>query len=212
MASFYNSSLFSQVQVSKEPLHRLVIENQFIRLLDVWIEPGDTTQFHIHSTPSFFTQFTDRTLSSQIKGQEWVQENSKAGNAWYKPFSPDKLVHRVTNTDTASFHVIDIELLKAYDANQSIPDVAMSLPLLFENEKVYGYKVTDASLLIPDMIGRGPMVTELISGGPMGLHNLFSGETEMIKAGQFLFIEPNTYFHFTSESSAPIEMVICELK
>ena len=51
------TSIFTQVPVSEEPMHRIVFQNEYIRLLDVWIEPGDTTKFHINSTPSLFTQF-----------------------------------------------------------------------------------------------------------------------------------------------------------
>ena len=50
--------LTAQVQVSKEPRHKKVLENKYIRLLDVNIPPGDTSLFHIHSTPSVFLHFT----------------------------------------------------------------------------------------------------------------------------------------------------------
>jgi quercetin dioxygenase-like cupin family protein len=51
---FYSIAIKAQVQVREEPRHRPVLENKYIRLLDVWLPPGDTTLFHIHSTPSVF--------------------------------------------------------------------------------------------------------------------------------------------------------------
>ena len=54
----HTAVLSAQVQVSKEPLHKKVLENKYIRLLDVWMQPGDTSLFHIHSTPSVFVHFT----------------------------------------------------------------------------------------------------------------------------------------------------------
>ena len=39
------------VAVSKEPLHKNVFENQYVRVLDLHIPPGDTTLFHKHQSP-----------------------------------------------------------------------------------------------------------------------------------------------------------------
>lgn len=101
----------AQVQVSKEPNHKNVLENKYIRLLDVWIKPGDTSLFHIHSTPSLFLHFTNTAVCVQIKGNAWTKNKNTAGNASYTSFLKDTLVHRVSNCDTVPFHVTDIEIL-----------------------------------------------------------------------------------------------------
>jgi len=207
-----SGSLSAQMQVSKEPRHRLVIENEYIRLLDVWIEPGDTTEYHKHSTPSVFCYYTNTLVRTQKKGEPWESNQNIAGKAWYESFTPDPKIHRVTNIDTAAMHVVDVEMLKAYDANQSIPDVAMDLPLLFENEKVYAYSVTSASQLSNTIVGRGPIIAELISGSSLVFQNEMTGETDEIKAGQFKYVDPNAFFKFTSKGKGQIQMVLFELK
>jgi len=83
------SMLTAQVQVSKEPLHKKVLENKYIRLLDVWIQPGDTTLFHIHSTSSVFLQFTNTTVGIQIKGKDWAKTHNIEGSASYRSFLND---------------------------------------------------------------------------------------------------------------------------
>ena len=105
---FTSSMLSAQVQVSKEPRHKKVLENKYIRLLDVWIPPGDTTLFHIHSTPSVFVPFTTTVVCSQIKGKAWETSKNTEGNASYRSFANDIVVHRVSNCDTVPFHVTDI--------------------------------------------------------------------------------------------------------
>ena len=77
----YSSILTAQVQVSKEPHHKNVLENKYIRLLDVWIKPGDTTLFHMHSTPSLFLFLTDTYAGSQIM---WGRNGQKARMKWAK--------------------------------------------------------------------------------------------------------------------------------
>ena len=58
----FHSFLFANAQpaVKDEPRHHNVFENEYIRILDVFLPPNDTTQYHIHSTPSVFTTFTKR--------------------------------------------------------------------------------------------------------------------------------------------------------
>ena len=72
-----------------------MIENKYIRLLDVWLQPGDTTGYHIHSTPSVFLHFTTTWTGSQIQGRDWVKSQSIAGYAWYTSYIPDSVIHRV---------------------------------------------------------------------------------------------------------------------
>ena len=108
---FFSCTLSAQVQVSKEPRHKNVLENKYVRLLDVKMQPGDTTMFHIHSTPSVFVHFTNTVVCSQIKGKEWKKDKNTEGNASFRSFVNDTLVHRVSNCDTVPFHVTDIEIL-----------------------------------------------------------------------------------------------------
>src|SRR5215218_212725 len=98
---------FSQVPVREEPRHKPVLQNKYIRLLDVWLPPGDTTMYHIHSTPSLFVVLTSTLTTSQTRGGPWVSDRSNAGKTWYRSFINDTLVHRVSNIDTAAFHVND---------------------------------------------------------------------------------------------------------
>ena len=132
--------LTAQVQVSKEPRHKKVLENKYIRLLDVNIPPGDTSLFHIHSTPSVFLHFTTTVVCSQIKGKEWVTAKNTQGYAWYRSFVNDTLVHRVSNCDTVPFHVTDVELLSAYKAAKILQPLPFNV--LFENEKLSAYLLT----------------------------------------------------------------------
>src|SRR5436190_5589694 len=101
----------AQVQVSKEPHHKNVFENNYLRILDVHIEPHDTTLFHIHSTPSVTLMYTTTAIGIQNKGQNWGRGRNISGRASYSSFLNDSLVHRVTNADTMHFHVNVIEIL-----------------------------------------------------------------------------------------------------
>ena len=70
---FCSSVLTAQVPVREEPFHHKILENKYIRLLDVWMQPGDTSMLHIHSTPSLFLHFTSTVVCVQIKGEAWTK-------------------------------------------------------------------------------------------------------------------------------------------
>ncbi|HTE30494.1 MAG TPA: hypothetical protein VK666_09000, partial [Chryseolinea sp.] len=103
IASF---SSVAQVQVSKEPMHHNVFENAWVRVLDVHIAPGDTSLIHKHSTPSVFL-----VLSKTRTGSQVITEPSEIhlhdGNIWFEGFYDQPRIHRVWNSDTTDFHVVE---------------------------------------------------------------------------------------------------------
>src|SRR5688500_16270276 len=58
------------VPVKDEPMHHNVFENSFIRVLDVRVRPGDTSQFHKHETPSVFIVLHPVKTGSEVKMEE----------------------------------------------------------------------------------------------------------------------------------------------
>jgi hypothetical protein len=207
-----STGAFAQVQVSKEPHHHPVIVNDYMRLLDVWVDPGDTTGFHVHSTPSLFVHMTNTNISTQIKSEAWIQEKNVAGKTWYKAFKPDILFHRVANNDTAAMHVIVMEMLSAYNGNPAISNSPLPYPVFLSNEKAFVYKLNNAQVEGMNISGRGPMVVILVSGGTVAAENLFAGSSADIKAGDFIYIAPGTDYHFTCKDKGELNMVIFELK
>ena len=207
----FNSALIAQVPVSQEPLHRPVLVNKYIRLLDVILPAGDTTQFHIHSTPSLFVILSNNKTTSQIKGKNWIEDNSTAGKTWYRSFSPDILIHRVANLDTSPFHVNDIEILSSYDStNTQIKP--LQFPVLFENERAFTYQLKIQDLNKKEMKARGPLIAELVTGDGVFFYNTRTNQQEELKAGKFFYIEPLTLFYFSSKGTSPINMIVFEIK
>ena len=134
------SYAFAQPAVRNEPRHHNVFENDYVRVLDVYLAPNDTTQFHIHATPSVFITLTKTNTSAQLTGQKPVRSISVAGSSWYDSLVTPR-IHRVWNDDTTWFHVMDVELVagKAH-SNEPVLQNA-SIQLLFDEPLVRGYHV-----------------------------------------------------------------------
>jgi len=207
---FCFSAIVAQVQVREEPLHKPVLQNEYIRLLDVWLQPGDTTWFHIHSTPSVFLSFTNTAVASEAEGEDWVNEQFIAGKAWYRSFTPDSLIHRVTNVDTVPLHVNDIELLSYYDTLTYRRK--LYFPLLFENERVTAYSLTRKYYATGIVKDRGPIIAELVSGDLVYYTNTQTNQKTEIKAGEYLYIDPGSSFYFSFKGNQPVNLVLFEIK
>ncbi len=208
--TFYSFTMAAQVPVSKEPRHQNALENKYVRLLDVHIQPGDTSLFHIHSTPSVFVHFTNTVVCSQIKGKEWVTAKNTEGYAWYRSFVNDTLVHRVSNCDTVPFHVTDIEILSPY--KPTTPLSPLPFTVLFENEKVVAYRLSSSSFNNQIISGRGPMVAELVAGDEVIYHHTMKKKSTKIKTGKYLYIKPGSSFYFSATGNEKTNLVLFEIK
>lgn len=207
----FGSLLSAQVPVSEEPLHRPVLQNKYIRLLDVWMDPGDTSLYHIHAIPSLFLQLSNTTVGSQIKGQEWVKEKFVTGKAWYRSFFEDTLVHRVSNWGTTPLHVTDIEILSSYHhhPNEVKP---LPFPLLFENEKSFAYGLKRSEFKNEIISGCGPMIAQLATGDSVTFIDILENESKEIKTGKYLYIPAGSTFYFTARGTKSINLVLFEIK
>ena len=130
----------AQVQVRNEPRHHNVFENEFVRILDVHLGPGDTTLYHLHNTPSIFIVFTNTNVGSQLIGQQSQKGANITGEVSYDNLNTPR-THRVWNEDTSWFHVMDIEITSTKQ-KKNIADLQNSaLKLLFNKQQVNGYNL-----------------------------------------------------------------------
>lgn len=210
MLSATSFGAVAQVQVRNEPRHHNVIENKYFRVLDVNIPPHDTTQWHIHSTPSVILLFTNTVTATKLKGKDWVKSQSIAGTAVYKDFSKDTTVHRVSNWDTVPYHVTDIELLSRYEPKTVRKP--MPFKVLFDEDRAIAYRLTDSSINKNVISKRGPMIAGLVAGDDIILHDTTHHKNVTIKANKETYIEPGIAFYLSATSTKPVNLVLFEVK
>jgi quercetin dioxygenase-like cupin family protein len=100
------------IPVEREPHHRWIFENQYVRVLDVVLAPGQSTLFHTHSHDSIAVRLTDSTVREQPFGKEWrAPSKLLPGQSRYMQGTQEPYTHRIENIGKTLFHVIDIELL-----------------------------------------------------------------------------------------------------
>src|SRR5258708_987783 len=100
----------AQIPVFEEPRHKVVLQNEYVRLLDVHVRPHDTTLYHRHSISSAIVFLSRNVTGSQVMGGEINIGQVIPGNTAFADFANKPVSHRVWNEDTSVYHVMDIEI------------------------------------------------------------------------------------------------------
>jgi hypothetical protein len=203
---------WAQVPVSKEPLHHDVLDNAYVRLLDVHIPPGDTTQIHIHATPSVFIILTHVKTGSQVIQEE---NHSKSpiphyGNISFEGFYMLPRIHRVWNSDTAEFHVMDIELPNKNYITIDSPIRQEAFTFLFEEKPVRAYRLN----LGPHLeISVKPRKAEiLLIQISDSANSVYANKKSFLKKGDFLYIPSGHSIELKNRGAGKSEFAFFELK
>ncbi len=100
------------VPVENEPLHRVVCQNQFVRVFDVVLRPGDVSLFHRHTHDMAGISITDAPGWDEVLGAARKDTPAdKDGEAWFVQHEGTQFVHRVANTGDRIAHLAAVELL-----------------------------------------------------------------------------------------------------
>ena len=204
----------AQVAVSKEPRHHVVFENDKVRILNVLLPPGDTTQYHVHSTPSLFISFTKTNTSWQLINKQPVSSISAAGYIWFENLNPPHIkIHRVWNMDTSVYHVMDVEIL-AKDSGFSLKPLTIEhVHLLIDTPWVRTYTIKLAKneeVTIKEQ--QSDFILVAINDAMIKLTENGIESAPLVKPGQFYYIKANDAFAVINRSDTPANFALVEIK
>jgi hypothetical protein len=212
----------AQVPVSQEPRHHDVFENSHVRLLDVHIPPGDTSQIHIHSTPSVFLVLNQVRTGSQVISEE---DHSKSPvkvyeNLWFEGFYLQPRIHRVWNRDTVEFHVMDIELPNKNYIVIDPPILQKGFIYLFDEKPVRAYRlklIPGQNITISSRKADILMIRLTDMSGPVRTNEKVYRERNtngmvLGKKGDFTYYRSGSTIEIKNEGSGNTEFAFFELR
>lgn len=101
------------IPVYQEPFHHLVFQNDEIRILDVRLEPGDTSAWHSHRHAITYVGLEGSRILLDVPGEHprsvYLPDDFWGGDTDY-PEAP--FVHRIANVGLQVFHLLAIEHLQ----------------------------------------------------------------------------------------------------
>jgi len=105
------------VEITSEPSHHLVLQNEYVRVFDVTVAPKASTLVHHHGYDYVFVTLGDSDVVSARIGEKLATLKLKDGEVRY---TPGNFAHAAINRSDRPFHNITIELLKP--SSKVIPD------------------------------------------------------------------------------------------
>jgi quercetin dioxygenase-like cupin family protein len=199
------------VPVDKEPLHKLVLQNDYLTVLHVTIPAGQSTQVHTHSHDGVAVRLTEGTISLEVPGEASNGPlRTYVGETTAPAYAERPMTHRVSNLGTTPFEVIDIELLKRPDG----PATAPIAPPAAENPSARAYRWALApGASTPQHTHDRPYL--IIAATPMQLSMKSPDGASMdhpIKAGDFHWVDSKVT-HVLSNSGTEAGVIVeVELK
>lgn len=130
------------VAVRDEPRHRRRFENEFVRVYDVLIPPGDTTLYHHHTEDTFYVAVNEATVRDQTWGSDEARTGTAlAGSVLCRPHRSRPLIHQVHNLGTADMRLIGAEIKSSPAVTSSMPLAAPGHTLTLERERLRTYEL-----------------------------------------------------------------------
>jgi quercetin dioxygenase-like cupin family protein len=209
LASALQVNAQEAVAVSKEPRHKNVFENEYLRVLDVHISPGDTTLFHKHETPSVFISLHPVRTGSQVlieDGDATVLSLDR--RITYESFSKSPRIHRVWNADNSVFHVMDVEVLTKGAEKTETPVTLPEFKQLFDAPQVRTYRVTLKSNQQLEVNRKVPVLVV----GLTDASNVMANNKALLKEGDFLFIPASQPIKLVNKEANEYSFALLEFK
>lgn len=196
------------VPVIKEPHHNPVLVNEYVRLLDVHINPGDTTLYHIHQTASVIVPISKTTTGIQKWGEApGAPSTAVPGNVAFVHFETAPVTHRVFNADNNVYHVMDIELVKKEPSPDSCAALQQSSVETPINEKLVRVYKFDVSKTSPMNVSANSCAHLLVC-----ISGELNAGSKHIKTGDYIFYNPNTPLNISNQQTENASCVLLELK
>jgi quercetin dioxygenase-like cupin family protein len=97
------------VQITAEPSHHQVLENEYTRVFKVEVAPHTATLLHYHSHDYVFVTLVDAHVSNEVEGKEAADLKLADGDT---RFVPGSFAHVARNLADTAFRNVTIELLQ----------------------------------------------------------------------------------------------------
>jgi quercetin dioxygenase-like cupin family protein len=96
-----------------DPFHRWVFENQYVRVYEVRIPPGETTRFHRHAYDQVAVYVSGGLVSAQSDGQPWAPPKTiEPRGVAFSADAAKPVTHRVRNDGATEYRLVLVQFLK----------------------------------------------------------------------------------------------------
>jgi hypothetical protein len=204
------------VPVTQEPRHHTRFENEYLRIIEAIIEPGDQSLFHKHALDSVIVTAhgAKMRLEKLNQPQAWIGQ-LETGRIAYADFQAHPLVHRVANLDDHAAVFIDCEINVPQLGRFAASDRSGAPAYVSEidNERISAWRLQlGPGQSVPSITQSGPGVRVVLSGDQFKEMVQGAPDREVrVRQGSYEW-QPDGRRAITNTGSAPLELVEFEVK
>ncbi len=93
--------------------HTWLFENQYVRVFDVRIPPGQVTDFHRRAYDAVTVRISGGSIAWQVQGGDWgTPEKHEPGSTMFEPDAGKTDVRRMRNDGSAEYRAVLVQLLR----------------------------------------------------------------------------------------------------
>ena len=211
------------VPVHEEPRHRLVHDAPDLRVLDILIEPGDTTLFHRHDEPIAYVQIETSVINQQTLGGPWGSLRPGASppdlvpgrTSWTESYRDDPVSHRVTALGPGPFRLIGV--LNLGDGGAA-PEPSPLGPFPEPDREGRFFRQARREVSPGDRLGWAPhhraVVMILASGGWLAVEGEGAGarSVDMSGPGDFFVLLPGASYRIFNQGRETAAVTFVEVR
>jgi hypothetical protein len=132
------------IATNLEPLHHVILENQYVTVMRVMLRPGESTMFHEQHLDYVNTHVNGSLVNISYPDKPAKDTEMKSGNVKFGAHQGKSETDKVTNTGTTLNHQVSFEIKQAGPLNFG-GATRPALPLfqqVLDQKTVKGWKVT----------------------------------------------------------------------
>ena len=204
------------VPILKAPFHRPVFHNEYITLLDVYVPPGRTTGYHIHTGDSVSVNVEAADMTNQDWGapKAGPPRHSKRGEPGYADYRTASKTHKAVNVGTTPFHNISFIFTQPKPWGLTPGTRSAPYKLVLDNERVRGWRIDLApGQSVPAITQTAPGLRVVVDGGE--LVEQVPGQPDrpmMMMQGGYYWQDAGVTRGLKNAGKTPIALIEFELK
>lgn len=200
-----------------EPHHHVRLENEYLRVLQITIDPGDATLWHEHTLDFAGVTVHGSELRNETPNSDKaaVIQARPGAVAWFN-YEGHSYVHRITDIGREPFVVDGFEILIPKPRGFPVSDRAQAPAYAMElnNDRLRAWRLK---------LAPGASAAPIVQGGP-GFRVVLTGEriteaaadgaeqTLRLARGDFAYQPPGQSRAVRNSGTAPVELVEFEIK
>jgi mannose-6-phosphate isomerase-like protein (cupin superfamily) len=199
------------IPVELEPVHKVVLKNEYVEVIHAALPPGESTLLHSHAHARVAVNLSEATVKEAVPGKRSAQTLSiNAGSFSLQDYDKRPFTHRITNVGKALFEALDVELL-------SRPEGPPTEPIAVPAAESKAFRVYKWTLVpgasTPEHAHSRPYL--IIAASPMQLSMASPDGATMehpVKAGDFHWISNKVTHKLTNKGKEAGTLIEVEVR